>query len=438
MKKLGSEVSSLRYTKVVMIRFRGISLFVFGALLVAPFVLNAQSVEQLQSQINSHQAEIEALNKQIAQFEKDLTAVGAKKQTLQTAVNTLDLSVKQTQAKVKAKQSQIASTELQIQQLSGEIGNKEQSISLDSAAIAETVRTLYETQKESLVELILTNDSVADLWDDTETVRTVQETMQGHVTSLQSAKQVLTEDKVKTEDKRQELVEQKQELASQEQSLAVQKKEQQSLLTQTKNQESNYQSLLAQKKASKATFEAALNDLESKLKFTLDPAKLPSTGKGILRWPLDKVRITQQFGVTADSGRLYSSGSHNGVDFAASIGTPIKSTLSGTVQATGNTDAIKGCYSYGKWVLVKHGNGLTTIYAHMSQITVTQGQSVSTGEVLGFSGDTGYATGPHLHMGLYASDAVQVRQLGTNTPCGKATMPVSAATGYLNPLSYLQ
>lgn len=420
-----------------MVSARGASIL-FAAALILPFFSVAQTAEELQNQINSNKAQIEAINREIAQFEKDLTTVGQKKQTLQTAVNSLDLSVKQTQAKVKAKQAQISTTELEIQQLGGQIADKEQSIRLDADAIAETVRALNETSSVSMVELVLANDSVADLWDDTETVRTVQETMHSHVESLKNAKQILTVDKEATEKKRAELVQQKAELASEEQSLAVQKKEQINLLAQTKNQESTYQSLLTQKKTAKATFEAALTDLESKLKYTLDPSTIPSAGKGVFRWPLDNVRITQQFGKTADSGRLYSSGTHNGIDLAASIGTPLKAALAGTVQATGNTDAVRGCYSYGKWVLIRHGNGLSTLYAHMSQVNVSQGQNVPTGGVIGYSGDTGYATGPHLHFTVYASDAVQVRQLGTNTPCGKATMPVSASTGYLNPLDFLK
>lgn len=417
---------------------RGVSMMLVAVALSTPGMSIAQSAEELQSQINANRAQIETINKEIVQFEKELTVVGEKKQTLQSAVNTLDLSVKQTQAKVKSKQSQISTTELEIQQLGGQIASKEELIRMESQAIAETIRALNETTTGSMVELVLANDSVADVWDDTESVMTIQESMHSHVLSLLSAKQILSENKDKTEDKRSELVEQKSELASEEQSLSVKKKEQTNLLTQTKSQESTYQSLLAQKKASKAQFEAALTDLESKLQYTLDPSSIPSAGKGVFRWPLDNVRITQQFGRTADSGRLYSSGTHNGIDLAASIGTPLKAALAGTVQATGNTDAVKGCYSYGKWVLIRHGNGLSTLYAHMSQVNVSQGQSVATGGVIGYSGDTGYATGPHLHFTVYASDAVQVRQLGTNTPCGKATMPVSAATGYLNPMDFLK
>ncbi|OGG73102.1 hypothetical protein A3A38_00495 [Candidatus Kaiserbacteria bacterium RIFCSPLOWO2_01_FULL_53_17] len=414
------------------------SALLVGAVVCAvPLVLLAQSAADLQNQINDHQAQLEALNKEIAQYEKDLVEVGAKKQTLQTAVNALDISVKQTQAKVRAKQSQIATTELQIQQLGGDIANKELLIAVDSAAIGETIRSLHESDQASLVEMLLSHPSIADVWNDAESIRVIQDSMHGHVESLLIVKDQLTEDKEVTEKKREELVVQKTELSAQEQSLAVQKKEQQSLLAQTKSQESNYQKLLEEKKVAKTSFEAALNELESKLQYTLDPSHIPPAGKGILRWPLDSITITQQFGKTADSGRLYASGTHNGVDFRASIGTPVKVSLSGTVQGTGNTDTIRGCYSYGKWVLVKHGNGLTTLYAHLSQINVSEGQNVSTGQVIGFSGVTGYATGPHLHFTVYASDAVQVRQLGSGKGCNSAVIPVSALSGYLNPLDYL-
>lgn len=410
-----------------------------GALLAlcVPFIVGAQSAEEIRSQISSRQSELDALNKEIVQFEKDLQAVNAKKQTLQTAVNALDISYKKTQAKIKAIQSQIAKTELEIKELSGHISNKEESIALDSTAIAESIRSLHEAGEASLAELVFANNSLSSVWDDTEALMSFQDNLRTHVASLEAAKEVLTDTKNDEEKKRQELVGQRADLKSEEQSLAIQKKEQQELLSVTKSQESTYQSLLKTKQAAKTAFEQSLNELESKLKYTLDPSTLPPAGKGILRWPLDNIRITQHFGRTADSGRLYASGTHNGVDFAAPIGTRVMAALAGIITATGNTDAIAGCYSYGKWVLVKHANGLSTLYAHLSHINVSEGQSVSTGQAIGYSGSTGYATGPHLHFTVYASGAVQVRQLGSGKGCSAAVMPVSAMSGYLNPLDYL-
>ncbi len=108
---------------------------------------------------------------------------------------------------------------------------------------------------------------------------------------------------------------------------------------------------------------------------------------------------------------------------------------------TGNTDAVPGCYSFGKWVLIKHNNGLATLYAHLSSIGVTKGQTLATGDVVGNSGMTGYATGPHLHFAVYASQAVSIMSLaeyrGATSPCATAKMPVAPKEAYLNPMSYL-
>jgi murein DD-endopeptidase MepM/ murein hydrolase activator NlpD len=91
--------------------------------------------------------------------------------------------------------------------------------------------------------------------------------------------------------------------------------------------------------------------------------------------------------------------------------------------------------------MIKHANGLDTMYAHLSEIDVSKGDTLNTGDVLGYSGMTGYATGPHLHFGVYASAGVQILTLnqfrGAVTPCANATMPVAPNNAYLNPMSYL-
>lgn len=419
-------------------KFRFFLLVVGVNLILLPSIIFAQSAEELQGKISEQQAQIEALNKEIQIYEKELTTIGTKKQTLQSALSSIEVSVKRTNAKVKSAQAQIASLELQIQQLSGHISDKEASITLDQAAIAEMVRALQENQDHSFIETVLSDQSLSGLWDETAQLANLQGAIHVHVQSLEDIKEDLTVDRDDTEAKKQQLEQQRRVLAAEEQSLVVTKREQQSLLNATKSEESTYQKILSDKRAAKEQFEAALTTLESELEYTLDPNRLPASGKGILRWPLDAVKITQYFGNTAfaNSG-AYSGKGHNGIDFRAAVGTPIKSALRGQVVGTGNTDAIAGCYSYGKWVLIKHGNGLSTLYAHLSQINVGQGETVNTGQVIGYSGNTGYSTGPHLHFSVYASDAVTVRKLGSGKGCNNAVIPVSATSGYLNPLNYL-
>ena len=161
-------------------------------------------------------------------------------------------------------------------------------------------------------------------------------------------------------------------------------------------------------------------------------------------WPVANVIITQYFGGTEFAkrnasvygGRPY----HPGVDFGAPRGTPIYAPLGGRVRATGNTDATPGCYSWGKWSLIDHPNGLSTLYAHQDLVSVTPGESVGTGDIIGYIGNTGYSTGPHLHFTVYATEGVSIRkfnEIKTITSCGNATTPVAATDAYLDPMDYL-
>tara|TARA_B100000745_G_scaffold135962_1_gene88841 strand:- start:410 stop:1360 length:951 start_codon:yes stop_codon:yes gene_type:complete len=308
-------------------------------------------------------------------------------------------------------------------------------------ALAETLRQIYETESGSFIEVILGNDNISNLWSDLYTIQQFQIVVRNEVEVLAEQKTQLEDVKTKKEIEQGILVEKKTDLSTQKRSLDINRQAKNNLLKETKNRESGYQELLAIKQQAKEEFEAQLQNFEAQLQYILDPTTIPPAGKGVFSWPLSQITITQYFGNTefAKSGAYNGSG-HNGVDFRAAIGTPVKATLSGNVKATGNTDIYPGCYSYGKWILIEHVNGLTTLYAHLSDINVVPGETVGTGKVIGYSGNTGFSTGPHLHLTAYSSDAVQVVRLGdikARTNCADAKIPVASWSGYLNPLDYL-
>jgi murein DD-endopeptidase MepM/ murein hydrolase activator NlpD len=201
---------------------------------------------------------------------------------------------------------------------------------------------------------------------------------------------------------------------------------------------------LAERRAAQEQITKELRDYESKLQFILDPNTIPTAGTRVFDWPLKNVIITQYFGGTEFAARnasVYGGRPyHSGIDLGTPRGTPLYAPLAGTVRATGNTDAVPGCMSWGKWTLIDHANGLSTLYAHQDLISVTPGQRVATGEIIGYTGNTGYSTGPHLHFTVYAQDGVTVRrfnEIKTVTSCGPATSPVAATEAYLDPMLYL-
>ena len=125
------------------------------------------------------------------------------------------------------------------------------------------------------------------------------------------------------------------------------------------------------------------------------------TPTGTLQWPLPVAgTIASQFGHRVDPITGEGS-SHTGTDIACAEGTPILAAADGVVTVANGLDSWGG--SYGYYIQIDHGSGLETLYAHCSSICVTTGQQVQAGQVIGYVGHTGRATGSHLHLEVHVN-----------------------------------
>ncbi|MEU5399849.1 M23 family metallopeptidase [Streptomyces sp. NPDC005963] len=106
--------------------------------------------------------------------------------------------------------------------------------------------------------------------------------------------------------------------------------------------------------------------------------------------PLSSYRITATYG---QSGPMWSSGQHTGLDMAASSGTPLKAVTSGTIKSAGWSGS-----AYGYQIILKLNDGTEVMYAHLSSLNVSAGQKVGTGEMIGRVGATGNVSAAHLHL----------------------------------------
>ena len=407
-----------------------------------PLALYADAQSDLQDQIDSQNQKIADIQKEIVQLQTQLDSTSKQKQTLQSTVAELDLSIKKVSASISLTQSQISRTDLQIRQLSGSIATTTTKIGNERAGIAQTLRDLQAHDGESPAVELLGGQTLSSFFDEVATLGTLRDELGNRVDDLTSLKTMLVSNKNAAQDKRNQLAAYKRQLAEQQQALAATRADKNQLLAQTKNQEASYQKLIAEKQEQERQFEQELLAFEQQLGLSVDISTLPPTGSGVLRWPLDSIRITQYFGNTSfatQNPQIYSGKGHTGIDLAASPGTRILAARGGVVLGTGNTDLTCPNASFGKWVFIKHGNGLSTLYAHLSYISVSKGQGVDAGQVVGFSGSTGYSTGPHLHFGVYASSGSEITSSLQSKSCkGKMyTVPVGDVSAYLNPLSYL-
>jgi len=123
-----------------------------------------------------------------------------------------------------------------------------------------------------------------------------------------------------------------------------------------------------------------------------------------LSWPMVSFEITQSFGPTSFAlepplGQYRHF--HTGVDLSAPLGTPVMAAADGIVVAVGH-----GASGYGNFVVIAHGGGIATLYGHLLATSVSVGQTVARGQVIGLEGSTGFSTGPHLHFELRVYDQV--------------------------------
>ena len=397
-------------------------------------------IDDLKAKIAEKNQAISDLEKEIEQYQKQINEVGDKAKTLQNYIKTLNLTIAKLNRDVTLTENQIAAAGYTISQLSLEIRKQQTAIDNNTRAVAKILREINQTEGQSLVESALLYDSFGQIWNDVETANQLQASVRIRINELVASKASLETKKKSQENERDKLGKLKNNLSNQKQVVNQNKTTQNSLLIATKNQESEYQRLLKDKLAKKAAFEAELFDYESQLQIAIDPSKLPTVGTGVLKWPLDKVTITQYFGNTdfaSKNPQVYNGKGHTGIDFRASVGTPIRASGGGKIIGVGDTDLIKGCYSYGRWVMIDHDNGLSTLYAHLSIISVAKNQVVGVGDIIGYSGATGYATGPHLHFGVYATQGVRIVKYENSTNCKNAVVPIADPKAYLNPLSYL-
>ncbi len=397
---------------------------------------NATTSEVLKNKIDERNNQIKKLEEEIKVYNKEVETAGKQAKTLQTTLKTLDLTKKKIETDISLTENKITKTTLTIDQLGQEIGTTRSKIDVNKQAISAALKNRQYMDSTDFISMMLSKKSLGEIWGDIDDIEEVREAIRVKTLELDSLKKNMENNQENLKGEKTNLVTLKQDLSGKKQAVEYTTQEKAAVLVETKNKEQTYKELVKTKQQQKDQFEKELFEYESQLKYLIDPNSYPKGRSGIFAWPLDKVIITQKFGKTVGAEKLYASGSHNGVDFGASIGTRVKNVLDGEVVGTGDTDKYPGCYSFGRWVMVKHGNGLSTIYGHLSVISVQKGQTLKTGDTIGFSGNTGYSTGPHLHISVYATQGVRIEKYVNSRGCKEATLPLADIKAYLDPLAY--
>ncbi len=404
------------------------------------------AIETLNKQIDDYSDQIKKIDREIEEQKKLIQTTSSKAGEIQAQINSLNATRKKLQSDVSRTQNIIAKSQLEIEKLDLEMTEKEKRIENSQEGLAESLRTMSKHRDVAFLELAFDSQSISDFLSEIIEVRRFKEMLINKKYELLNLNRELSQKKSEEEQTKEELEKERQILAAQQNTVISTQNAQTSLLSATKSEQSKYEQLLKENQAKREQFETLVRSIESQIKILIDPGTYPAASRGILGWPADTIRITQQFGGTdfaKNNPGIYGRAYHPGTDFGMPIGTKIKSLEAGVIKGQDNTDAYPGCYAWGRWIVVEHDNGLSSLYAHLSSSLVSTGQRVEKGEVIALSGNTGISTGPHLHLSLYITQGLRIGKYGAYKPGGSgcaatnASGPFADTDAYLDPMTYL-
>ena len=348
-------------------------------------------IDALKKQQQASQAKQQELKEQLAEVKEDQAAAQQKRQIL---VQQLD-----------AINSEIDNINAQIAWYDGEISKKEEERRQAEAREAEQyelfcerVRAMEEEGSVSYWSILFNANSFSDLMDRIADVDAVMDYDNAVMDQLIATRQELERLQAELESARSEeqAAKEQQEAKKAEQQAKV--AEAQQLLDQINANLDEVNRQLDAEDAAAADIQAQIAKKQKQLEEERKQQNitLPPTGSGY-QWPLPagNLKLTSAFGYRMHPIDLVPH-SHTGIDVAAAGGTPIYAAKGGQVIMSVYGSGVN--WSYGNFVVIDHGDGTTTLYAHMSRRAVSEGQLVSQGQTIGYVGNTGNSKGNHLHF----------------------------------------
>ncbi len=392
----------------------------------------------LKDLIDQKSVELQKIQSQKELVQKNLDEIAASKNSIKTQLKSIDATVGQLNLSVKANTITIEKLGLEIEDTKDQIADLEDRIETKQEGIKKLLFALQQKEHENAFTSLLRNESLSESVGELQTIATLNNTLKNTVNDLQSLHDELEDKLNETKTKKNSREQERLTLTVRQKIIQEQKQEKNQLLESTKNKEKVFQEQLSALEQLQTEISAEIEKVESELRKNINPNMLPMPRNGLLLWPVNGGRLSQGYGATKFALKTYKGKFHNGVDIAAPVGTEIFAAHDGTVINVANQDLYCKRAAYGKLVVIKHDNGLTTLYGHMAGQIVTIGQKVLKGQVIGYMGKTGWATGPHLHFTVFASQTLTPARPGfpegtqSSRVCGP--MPVG---GDLNPQQYL-
>lgn len=342
---------------------------------------NHEQKEKLESQIDQIKKNREEITKRIADARK-------KEKLAYAQLSQVTHQLQATQGDLKHKQRKLDTTVDQIHKTESVIVQTQTAEASHEQLAGARLREIYEGHRLSFLEMAFQVDSLEKMLDRMYYQERIAALDKSLIEQLRAKKQALQDNKNRLDSEKNKLGDIVSEIARKALEITKLRASQEEVAEKLRTQRAFFEQAERQLAIQSKSLEKQILAMETS---SNNASTGPMTkGTGTMAMPL-RAKVTSPFG-----WRIHPifrrKKFHTGIDLAGPMRSPIRASDSGHVLYTGRFGG------YGNVVIVSHGNNLSTLYAHLSSYAVSKGANVSKGDILGYEGATGFATGPHLHF----------------------------------------
>ncbi len=366
------------------------SLLCGSIMMATPYWYQAQD-EDLTNQLSNIQQQMTNEANKKSEAEKTIGTVYEQLHAIQIELDTATAELKQVQAERIQLDQDITKTEAELKAAQARLQSREK-------VFYKRVRDIYINGRLSYLDVVVGSKDFSDFANRMEMLKRILQSDMDLINTIKTEREEIASKKAKLEEDRAKVLE-LEKVAQEKQNLINQKKaERQAVLERAMNDRDTAERAYNELMASSASITAMLQQRAAE-RAAAAAAASGGSGGGGATWVQGTGQLAAPVNapITSDFGwrihPIYGTRRlHAGTDFGVDEGTPVHAADGGVVVEAG---WISG---YGYTVIIDHGNGMSTLYAHNSDVAVSPGQTVSKGQVVSYSGNTGGSTGPHLHF----------------------------------------
>jgi murein DD-endopeptidase MepM/ murein hydrolase activator NlpD len=385
-----------------------ISVFLILGIVLVPnfFVLGQNSdainseIKELNSEISDYKNNLKKLEDRQKEYSRQIETKQKEKATLGNQLSILDNRIAKAELDIEMVQNDIERNKLEMQKTDVEIETKNSEIDYEKNQLADVVRLMQKRDNVGSLEVILLNDSLADFLAQVKALEDINEGIEDSMEDLKKLKRQLEKEREQLGLQQNDLKELEAEMIEKQKRLENEVQTKSLVLSQVNQSEKEYQRLLEQAKREQQEAEAEITQLEKIVRQKLaqmEGDQLALNDDGII-WPVTKNVVTTYFHDPEYPFRYIFE--HPAVDIRAAQGTVLKAAASGYVARV----KFDGSSAYG-YIMIIHGDGLSTVYGHISKAYVQEDEFVIQGQRIGLTGGLPgtpgagkLTTGPHLHF----------------------------------------